>query len=246
MSCLLFRTSCSNLAGTRNAHSVHIITNRLERNKTTKAYYWDDADRIQHPTDYSRSKWHRGSYKYKHHPQTYVESESVNEGKSDEERQYRFLVHSHMEGDGCRPTLKIQFLPGQGNEVPALSEGMLYDPNEPLPDPLSHLQPEAQQNLETIPGAYTKKLHDLYVTLPIPKASSNLQPYAQKNLEIIPGSYTNKLLIMLLDQMLDYLMSLYITMFVPFFRGLFDDKNVHLHSIWSRIFCCSSHCGCFM
>ena len=129
----------------------------------------------------------------------YIQYELVHEGGKDDPSQYRYLVHSKMDGHGCRPTLKIQFLPGQGNEVPALSEGMLYDPHEPLPDPLSHLQPEAQQNLETIPGAYTKKLHDLYVTLPIPKASSNLQPYAQKNLEIIPGSYTNKLLIMLLN-----------------------------------------------
>ena len=199
MPCSSFSTSCSNPAGTRNAHSVHIIPNRLEQNETSKAYSWAEADRIQHPSDYYRNKWHKGSYVYKHHPQTYVESELVNEGESDEERQYRFLVHTHMKGYGCRPTLKIQFLPGQGTHVPSLAEEMLYDPTEPLPDPSSHLQPNAQQNLEPIPGAHTNKLHVLYVTLPVPKASSNLQPYAQKNLEIIPGSYTNKLLVILSD-----------------------------------------------
>ena len=160
--CFLFRASCSNPAGTRNAHSVHIITNRLEKNETTKAYSWDEADRIQHPSDYNQNRWHKGSYKYKHHPETYVESELVHEGESEEEKQYRFLVHTHMEGDGCRPTLKIQFLPGQGT-ISRFAEEMLYDPTEPLPDPSSHLQPNAQQNLEPIPGAHTNKLHVLYV-----------------------------------------------------------------------------------
>ena len=156
--CFLFRTSCSNPAGTRNAHSVHIITNRLEKNETTKAYSWDEADRIQHPSDYNRNRWHKGSYKYKHHNQTYVEFGLIHEGDREDDTQYKFLVHSKMEGNGCRPTLKIQFLPGQGTEVPALSEGKLYDPNETLSDPSSHVQPNAQQNLETIRGAYTKKI----------------------------------------------------------------------------------------
>ena len=105
-----------------------------------------------------------------------------------------------MEGDGCRPTLKIQFLPGQGTAVPSLAEEMLYDPTEPLPDPSSHLQSNAQQNLEPIPGAHTNKLHALYVTLPVTKASSKLQQYAQKNLEIIPGSYTNKWIVTLFKE----------------------------------------------
>ena len=125
----------------------------------------------------------------------YVEYELVHQGGKNDPSQYKFLVHSKMDGHGCRPTLTIQVLPGQGS----LGKKMLYDFSEPLPDPSSHLQPNAQQNIEPIPGAHTNKLHALYVTRPVPKASSNLQRHAQKNLEIIPGSYTNKLIVILSD-----------------------------------------------
>ena len=97
----------------------------------------------------------------------YVKDDVLNPGESDEEKQYRFLVHTHMKGDGCRPTLKIQFLPGNGTAVPEFSgffsEGMLYDPNAPDHDPASHLEPKAKKYPETIPGAHTNKLHVLYV-----------------------------------------------------------------------------------
>ena len=86
----------------------------------------------------------------------YIQYELVHEGGKDDPSQYRFLVHSKMDGHGCRPTLKIQFLPGQGS----LGKRMLYDFSEPLPDPKASvdgsLTPEAQHELNVIPGFIRK------------------------------------------------------------------------------------------
>ena len=146
----IFSPKCSNPAGTRNEHSVHIIRNILEQNETSNAYYWDEAHKYQHKSDASRNRWHKGTYIPKPHPQTYVEFGLKHKGQTDDDEQYQFLVHSKMEGNGCRPTLRIQFLPGQGN----LGARMLYDFSEPLPDPKasSDLQSEAQKHSEIIQG----------------------------------------------------------------------------------------------
>ena len=131
-----FSGSCRNIAGTRNAHSIHIIQNHIQQNETTRAYMWDKKDATRR-----QKKWKKGSYAPKHHPQIYLEFEQQN-SKTDE---YRFLVHSKMYGGGCRPILKVQLFPGEG----PLGDKMIYDFSEPLPViNLDHLSPEKHVQAE--------------------------------------------------------------------------------------------------
>ena len=128
---MIYRGKCSNNVWERNGHSVHIISNYLEHNKTTDSYKWRtyEPEKVQ-------PKWHKGSYAPQHeHPQTFVEFDE----QSAETKEYRFLVHSHIYGDSaCRPILKVQLFPGEGS----LGESYVYDFAEPLPEdnsaPIKH------------------------------------------------------------------------------------------------------------
>ena len=98
---------------------MHIVHNILDKNDTTGAYKWDEARKLQH-------KWHLGKFTPLYHPQIYLEFDKV----TIQPDEYRFLVHSSMYGDGCRPTLKIQLFPGMGS----LGKKHVYDFSAPLPD----------------------------------------------------------------------------------------------------------------
>ena len=122
---MIFRGSCDSNVGTRNGHSVHINDNILEHNKTTDSYKWKgrEGEKLQ-------PKWHTRAHKPQHkHAHTYVEFEQ----QDSKTNQYRYLVHSHIYGNACRPTLKIQFFPGAG----PLGETYVYDFSEPLKPKMS-------------------------------------------------------------------------------------------------------------